>query len=97
MSYFTSKTFWLGTAERAIKTFAQSLLAVLLAGTVVWGQDWAQAFGVAATAALLSILTSIADPGRADTAIATGSTNAIGEVVDTGETDPPLDEAPRIS
>ena len=76
MSTYTSKTFWLGAAERAIKTFAQSLLAVLLAGTVVWGQDWAQALGVGATAALLSILTSIADPSRADTAIATGDPTA---------------------
>ena len=76
MSTYTSKTFWLGAAERAIKTFAQSLLAVLLAGTVVWGQDWAQALGVAGTATLLSILTSIADPTRADTAIATGDPTA---------------------
>ena len=76
MSTYTSKTFWLGTAERAIKTFAQSLLAVLLAGTVVWGQDWAQSLGVAGTATLLSILTSIADPTRADTAIATGDPTA---------------------
>ena len=97
MSYFTSKTFWLGAAERAIKTFAQSLLAVLLAGTVVWGQDWAQAIGLAGTAALLSLLTSIADPGRADTAVATGSTKVLGAVVDDGETDPSLDEAPSIS
>ena len=73
MTTYTSKTFWLGVAERAIKTFAQSLIAVLLAGTVLWEQDWLAALGVAGTATLLSVLTSLADPSRADTSIATGA------------------------
>ena len=71
-----SRTWLYGTLERAIKTFAQSLIAVLLAGTVLWEQDWVSALGVAGTATLLSVLTSIADPGRADTAIATGDPTA---------------------
>ena len=73
MTTYTSKTFWRGVAERAIKTFAQSLIAVLLAGTVLWEQDWLTALGVAGTATLLSVLTSLADPTRADTSIATGA------------------------
>ncbi|RTE47666.1 hypothetical protein EKN07_12265 [Actinobaculum sp. 352] len=63
---YSRKTFWTGAAERAVKTFAQSMLAVLTAGTVIWGLDWAGALGVGATAAVLSLLTSIADPDRVD-------------------------------
>jgi len=66
MSYYTKKSFWLGTAERAIKTFAQSLLSVLVVGNAIWGQDWAAFLGIAGTAALVSVLTSISDPSRAD-------------------------------
>lgn len=70
--FLLSKTFWDGVLERAIKTFAQALLAVLTAGNAIWGLDWTQALGVGATAALISVLTSIADPKRADTSISTG-------------------------
>ena len=74
MSTYTSRTFWLGVLERAVKTFAQALLAVLTTGTVVWDLDWVQALGIAGTAVLISVLTSIADPQRTDTAIASGYT-----------------------
>ena len=73
MSIYTSRTFWQGLLERCVKTGAQSLLAVLTTGTVIWGLDWATALGIAATAMVLSILTSIADPQRADTAVATST------------------------
>ena len=72
-SIYTRASFWRGTAERAIKTAAQALLAVLTTGTVIWGLDWVQALGIAATATAISVLTSIADPERADTATATGA------------------------
>ena len=72
-SIYTRTSFWRGTAERAVKTCAQALLAVLTTGTVIWGLDWVQALGIAATATAISVLTSIADPGRADTAVATGA------------------------
>ena len=72
MSTYTSRTFWRGVGERAVKTFAQALLAVLTTGTVVWALDWVQALGIAGTAVLISVLTSIADPQRTDTAIASG-------------------------
>ena len=70
---YTSRTFWAGTAERAVKTAAQTLAALLVTGTVIWSVDWPQALGVTATAALLSVLTSLADPRAADTAVATAA------------------------
>ena len=76
MSAYTSRTFWLGVGERAVKTFAQALLAVLTTGTVVWDLDWVQALGIAGTAVLISVLTSVADPQRTDTAIASGGVYA---------------------
>lgn len=56
-----SHTFWVATAERAIKTFAQTLAAVLLASNVVGllDADWPAALSAAALASLLSVLTSI--------------------------------------
>ena len=71
MNKYMKKSFWDGVAERAIKTGAQNILAVLTTGTVIWGLDWRQALGLAATAVLISVLTSIADPNRTDTSIAT--------------------------
>lgn len=71
MSAYTSRTFWLGVFERALKTGAQSLLSVITVGSVVWGLDWKQALGLAATAVVVSVLTSIADPNRTDTAVVT--------------------------
>ena len=73
METYTSKTFWNGVGERAIKTAAQSLLSVFTTGTVIWGLGWKQALGLAATAVVVSILTSVADPKRTDTAVVTGT------------------------
>ena len=70
---YATKTFWTGAAERAIKTAAQSALSVVTVGSALWSMDLAQAAGIALGGALLSILTSLADPDRADTAIATGA------------------------
>lgn len=59
-----SKDFWMGAGERAMKTFAQALAAVIGAGAVgLMDVDWPQALSVAALAAALSLLTSI---GNAD-------------------------------
>jgi hypothetical protein len=53
--------FWKSTLERAIKSFAQSLLAVLGVGQVgVLDVAWTTALSAAAMAGLLSVLTSIA-------------------------------------
>ena len=56
--------FWKGLSERAIKTFAKSLAALLAAGTIgVLDVDWVSALSVAALTTLASVLTSI---GNAD-------------------------------
>ena len=52
--------FWKAAAERAIKTFAQSLVALFVAGVTILTIDWVQALAVAGTAAVISVLTSIA-------------------------------------
>lgn len=56
---YTTK-FWRAASERAIKTWAQSLVALLGAGSMnILTVDWPQALGVSVGAGLLSILTSI--------------------------------------
>ena len=60
-------TFWKSAAERAIKTVAQALIAVLAATTFDWfTADWQAIAGTAATAGVLSLLSSIASAGIAD-------------------------------
>lgn len=56
--------FWKATFERAVKTLAQSLIAVLAVGqTTIMSVDWTQAGAVALTATVLSVLTSIVSSG----------------------------------
>jgi hypothetical protein len=53
--------FWIAAAERAIKTFAQAMIALI--GTDLIGITelaWGQLLAASATATLLSILTSVA-------------------------------------
>jgi len=55
-----SLTFWRSAAERAVKTAAQTLIAMLGASAVdVLSVDWVSAASVAAGAALLSVLMSL--------------------------------------
>ena len=56
----SEKLFWVAAGERAVKTFAQSLVALFVAGVTVLTIDWQQALAVSATAAVVSVLTSIA-------------------------------------
>ena len=53
--------FWLEASERALKTFAQTLLSVAAAAGVfdAFNADWAQIMGVSLGAAVLSYATSI--------------------------------------
>lgn len=57
---------------RAIKTFAQTLLATIPVGITISEVDWVTCLGMAALAAVLSLLTSLAglpeaeSPVRAD-------------------------------
>lgn len=68
--------FWKDLAERAVKTFAQSLLAVLTVGVPIWELDWQGALGISATATVISALTSIASAGA--------GTPGTASLVDTG-------------
>jgi hypothetical protein len=78
-----NKEFGLATLERAVKTFAQALIAVFAAGAVtVLDADWTQALAVAGTAALVSVLTSIvsanignAGPSLANETLVTDNTS----------------------
>lgn len=65
MSDLTSKTFWADTAERAVKTFAQSLAAALTTAalgkaTGIVDVDWVGFLSLAALAAVYSVVTSVA-------------------------------------
>ena len=62
-----SKAFWIDAAERAVRTFAQALVAVLVAGFVFTdAAAWGEALLSAAIAALVSLLTSVAASGVGD-------------------------------
>lgn len=55
-----NQTFWKDTAERAVKTFAQSFGAVLIAsGTGLLDVDWINALSVAGLATVISVATSV--------------------------------------
>ncbi|MCZ7414324.1 holin [Streptomyces sp. WMMC897] len=56
--------FWIATAERAVRTFAQALLAIVGAdGLGVADVDWGTALSVSGLAALAAILTAVATSG----------------------------------
>lgn len=52
--------FWKAALIRAIRTFAQALIAVIGTSAVLSEVNWIEALSAAALAALLSILNSIA-------------------------------------
>jgi hypothetical protein len=53
--------FWKAATERAVKTAAQTLILLIGAGTVgITALNWPELLGLTATAALLSVLTSVA-------------------------------------
>lgn len=57
-------SFWKSAAERAVKTVAQALIAVVAGQSFNWfSADWQAIVGVGLTAGVLSILTSIASDG----------------------------------
>ena len=73
---YASATFWEGLAERAISTFAQSLVGAFGVGSSLFGLDWKGALGIAGAATLVSILKSFSLPEETDRAIATAETDA---------------------
>jgi|SoiMethySBSTD1v2_1073268.scaffolds.fasta_scaffold2491907_1 r1t holin len=59
-----TRQFWTLTAERAVKTFAQALAAVLAAsGVGLLSADWKVALSTAGMATVVSVLTSVASSG----------------------------------
>lgn len=55
-----TKEFWKDAAERAIKTFLQAVLAVLMVdGTTLLNADWQAGLVMAGTAAAISLITSL--------------------------------------
>lgn len=69
-----SRDFTIDTVERAVKTFAQALLAYFGAGALnVLSADWGEALSVGGGAAVISLLTSLLSfkLGRSGTASAT--------------------------
>lgn len=61
----TSK-FWKDAFERAVKTFAQSAVAILALSTGLIDVSWIEAASTAGLAALVSLLTSIGSSGVGD-------------------------------
>lgn len=56
-----NKDFWIATLVRAIKTFAQAMVAQIGAGSIgILAFDWGTALSVSAMAFVLSVFTSIA-------------------------------------
>lgn len=62
-----SVEFWRSAGERALRTFAQVLLSMLVVGESGFlSVDWVQAGSVSGVAALASVLTSIVATGVGD-------------------------------
>jgi Putative lactococcus lactis phage r1t holin len=58
-----TRSWLIGTADRALKSFASSLVLLLGGGTIglnILHVDWQQALGTAAGAAVLAVLFSVA-------------------------------------
>ncbi|MCI6583447.1 MAG: holin [Mobiluncus sp.] len=88
---YGTRNFWEGTAERAIKTFAQALIAAIGTSAVAINSiDWPLALATAATATLLSVLTSLATPSTAaktETVIIDNTTRNFGSSLENGSND----------
>lgn len=55
-----SKEWFKAAGIRALKTFCQTAVSLITVGNMVTELDWASIIGISATAAVVSILTSIA-------------------------------------
>lgn len=54
-----SKNWWKAAGIRAVKTFAQALIACIGTGAALLDVNWSYALSVATVAAILSLLTSL--------------------------------------
>lgn len=55
-----SKEWWKAAIVRAIRTFAQSMIAAIGTEAVFYAVEWRTVFSIAGLAAILSLLTSLA-------------------------------------
>lgn len=75
-----SKTFALAVLERAIKTFAQSAAALLVAaGTGLLDADWLQILSVSGMAAVVSVLSSVGTGAVTDGSSSLGNVETVAE------------------
>jgi len=59
------RVFWLETGERALRTFAQTLAALIGAGAIGLHEfAWVTNLSIAGMAAVASVLTAVASPDR---------------------------------
>lgn len=66
-SFLTDGAFWIATAERGVKSFAQTAAITLTASaTGLIGVDWQAALSLAGGVAVASVLTSIASGAISD-------------------------------
>lgn len=72
---FTLK-FWRDAAERAVRTFAQTLLALIIVGPLasVLAINWDRALATAGVAALVSVLNAIVAPATQSAPVETTAT-----------------------
>lgn len=55
-----NKKWWRCAGVRSIKTFAQTMVSLMTVGQALTDVDWVAALSISATAAIASLLTSIA-------------------------------------
>ena len=79
----TSK-FWKDAFERAVKTFAQSAIAILALSAGLFDASWGAIISTGGLAAVISLLTSITSSG-------VGSSESASLVVDTKDKVPTID------
>lgn len=67
---YSAVTWARGTAQRALRTFCQTLAGFVTVGLTLDGIPWGVALSTSTVSAIYSILTSVWDPRSADTAVA---------------------------
>lgn len=55
-----NKKWWRCAGVRSLKTFAQTMVSLMTVGQALTDVDWIAALSISATAAIASLLTSIA-------------------------------------
>lgn len=59
-----TKEFWVATAIRALRTFAQSLAGTITLGLALSKWDWKLGISISLLTTLYTVLTAMAFPGR---------------------------------